>query len=168
MTGYVCRIPSREEMEKKWEYEISLREGAKRKNWEIWKKSAMERAALGQTLPYYGFLDGEIIAEATAALDPAVVENSAGLVDATTAYLFAFRTVDSQQGKGYFSKLFRYMLEDLKARGYKRATLGVEPDEIRNKAIYAHYGFTDFIKRCVEYYPDGTEVAVEYFGRNLE
>ena len=48
----------------------------------------------------------------------------------------AFRTIEDYQGKGYFSKLFKYMIDDLKNKGYKRVTLGVEPEETKNKKRY--------------------------------
>ena len=33
-------------------------------------------------------------------------------------YLSAFRTRKEYQGKGYFSKLYKFMEDDLKSRGY--------------------------------------------------
>ena len=45
---------------------------------------------------------------------------------------------------------------------------GVEPEETENKKIYFHYGFTEHIKNGVEVYPDGTEIDVEYYGKNLK
>ena len=38
------------------------------------------------------------------------------------------------------------MINDLKQRGYKKVTLGVEPTELENKQIYFHYGFNEHIK----------------------
>ena len=67
---------------------------------------------------YYGILNGEIISEATAMLSNLDVKDSTGLVDETTAYLSAFRTRKEYQGKGYFSKLYKFMEDDLKSRGY--------------------------------------------------
>ena len=122
----------------------------------------------GKSLPYYGVLDGQIISEGTAILDGSIAQNSAGLVDTKTAYLSAFHTIPEYQGKGYFSKLFLYMLEDLKNRGYEKVTLGVELQETENKAIYFHFGFTEHIKNGVEAYPDGTKIDVEYYGKNLK
>ena len=60
----------------------------------------------------------------------------AGLVDGHTVYLSAFRTIDKFQGKGYFSKLFHFMIDDLRHKGFTKATLGVEPAEEKNKDIY--------------------------------
>ena len=89
------------------------------------------------------------------------------LVDDHTAYLTAFRTIEEYQGQGYFSKLFKFMINDLKSRGYTRVTLGVEPTELTNKAIYTKYGFTNFIKTAIEEYPDGTKTDVEYYYKDI-
>ena len=164
---FSCKIASVEEMNVKWAYEIA-HSGKDRENWLVWREQHLENYRRGYLLPYYGILDGTIICEATAVLRPEIVQNSDGLVDEHTVYLSAFRTVEQFQGKGYFSKLFRFMLDDLRRKGYTKATLGVEPDEKRNKEIYAHYGFTEFLKSGRERYPDGTEIEVEYYGKTLE
>lgn len=161
----VCRVPTREELERRWETLAQNQDGGG--NWSIWKDQALEQAEKGMCIPYYGFLGEEIVCEATAMLCPEVVQNSAGLVDGSTAYLAAFRTVEEYRGKGYFSQLFTYLLEDLKKRGFTRVTLGVEPSQERNKAIYAHFGFTQLVKRGWETYPDGTAIPVEYYQRLL-
>lgn len=165
MKNYICKLASEEEMCKKWDYEIDLHPNES--NWKIWKASAIERVKKGQSLAYYGILDGKIISEATALLDPQTVQNNIGLVDNESAYLSAFRTITEYRGKGYFSKLFRFMLNDLAQRGYKRVTLGVEPCETKNMQIYFSYGFTDFIKLAKETYPDGETIDVIYYGKNL-
>ena len=166
MNKYICKIASLEEMNTKWDYEIAHADEDK-ENWIIWKKSYIEHMQEGKAIPYYGILNGQIISEATTILDGSIAQNSEGLVDTKTAYLSAFRTIPEYQGKGYFSKLFGDMLEDLKSRGYEKVTLGVEPQEIENKAIYFHYGFTEHIKNGVECYPDGTTIDVEYYGKKL-
>ena len=166
MDNYVCKIASFDEMNTKWDYEIEHAINDK-ENWIIWKKDNIERFQNGFIIPYYGILDGKIICECTAALNSSVVQNADSLVDEKTAYLTAFRTIIEYQGKGYFSKLFRFMIEDLKKRGYEKVTLGVEPEEIKNKEIYFKYGFNEHIKDSKEVYPDGTEIDVEYYGKKL-
>ena len=59
------------------------------------------------------------------------------------------------------------MIDYLEKRGYKRVTLGVEPEELKNKTIYKKYGFTNYIKTCKETYPDGTEIEVEYYSKTI-
>ena len=164
---YICRIASPEEMARKWQYEID-RHTADRGNWVIWREEALRNRREGKTIPYYGFLEGNIICEATAVICPDVLKNSEGLVDSRTAYLEAFRTNEPYRGKGYFSRQFRFMLDDLRGRGYTRATLGVETDDGQNKAIYAHYGFTRHIRTENDSYPDGTVIRVAYYAKEMD
>ena len=166
MSKYICKIATEDEMKRKWDYEI---ENAKNKdNWISWKKENIERFKKGDIIPYYGILNEVIISECTAFINPEIVQNNEGLIDNTTAYLSAFRTRKEYEGQGYFSKLYRFMIDDLKKRGYKRATLGVEPCEKKNKEIYFKYGFTDHIKDAQEVYPDGTIIDVEYYVKDLQ
>lgn len=163
---YLCKIASFEEMNRKWDYEIEHNINDAR-NWIIWKSHFLENFKNDYIIPYYGILDGNIICEATAMLNSEVVQNSEGLVGNGVVYLSAFRTIEEYQGKGYFSKLMKFMLNDLKQRGIVIVTLGVEPAEETNKKIYAHYGFNEYIKSATEIYPDGTVIDVDYYGKNL-
>ena len=61
----------------------------------------------------------------------------------------------------------RFMMEDLKEKGYTKAVVGVEPEEKLNKEIYHHWGFTELICTGNETYPDGTVIDVEFYGRQL-
>lgn len=99
--------------------------------------------------------------------DENIIQNSHELVDDKIVYLCNFSTDKRYRGKGYFSKLFRFMIDDLKRRGYKKVTLGVEPVEIDNLKIYQHLGFDTFIKSAQEIYPDGTVIDVDYYGMDL-
>ncbi len=166
MNNYVCKIATIDEMDKKWNYEID-RATDDKENWIIWKKENIKRFQKRQIIPYYGLLNDKIICECTAILDSSIVQNSDNLVNKETAYLSAFRTNEEYQGQGYFSILFKYMIADLKSRGYKKVTLGVEPNEKKNKAIYQKYGFIEHIKDSKETYPDGTIIDVEYYGKKL-
>lgn len=164
MKEYICKIATIDEMECKWNYEVKKN---KSENWKIWKAEAIERVKNGQCIAYYGILNGKIICEATAMLDESIVQNSSDLVNDKTVYLCAFRTVEKYQGKGYFSKLFSFMIGDLKSKGYEKVTLGVEPSEAENLRIYKHLGFNEFIKSAQEIYPDGTVINVDYYGMEL-
>ncbi len=164
MKEYICKIATIDEMETKWNYEIKKH---KSPNWKIWKAEAIERVKNGQSIVYYVILNGKIICEMTAILDRSVVQNSDKLVDEKTAYVCAFRTIEQYQRKGYFSKLFRFAIDDLKSRGYEKFTLGVEPTEPKNLKIYQHLGFNNFIKSGRETYPDGTVIDVDYYEMEL-
>jgi len=69
------------------------------------------------------------------------------------AYLAAFRTNKEYEGKGYFSKLYRFIENDLKEKGYNALCLGVGPEDVRNIKIYFHLGFIDYIKTLIEHNP---------------
>lgn len=166
MDNYVCKIADINDMYTKWNYEIEKAKEDKA-NWIVWKELHITNFNKGLIIPYYGLLNNKIICECTAAVDKTVIQNSEGLINNETAYLMAFRTNEEYQGKGYFRKLFKYMINDLKNKGYKYVTLGVEPTELKNKEIYTRYGFTDFIKESYEEYPDGTKVLVEYYRKTL-
>lgn len=166
MKEYICKIASVDETERKWNYEI--RKQRKRKTvLEGLKKDAVEHIKNGQSVTYYGKLNNKIICETTAMFDENIIQNSDKLVGGKTVYLCNFSTDKRYQGKGYFSKLFRFMIDDLKNRGYEKFTLGVEPTETKNIKIYQHLGFNEFIKSGKETYHDGTVIDVDYYEMKL-
>lgn len=154
---YRCKIASIDEVLAKMDYEISINPSDKR--WELWKKEAKKFCEQGKRICYIGVLEGQIICEATAAISKDAAQNSEGLIDENTTYLFAFRTKEEYRGKGYFSKLYQFMEEDLKNRGYTKFTLGVEPKEVQNLEIYQHFGFQKFIKEAYEEEPAVDETS---------
>ena len=162
MNNYVCRIASPDEMERRWDDEISLH--TDQENWIAWKGEAIRSARAGRSVPYYGFLGEAIICEATAILNPGP---EAGGETGGTAELCAFRTLKEYRGKGYFSKLMDFMLKDLKRRGYRRAVVGVEPCEKHNMEIYRHWGFDEYVGSATETYPDGTVIDVLFYGKAI-
>ncbi len=164
MKEYICKIASVGEMERKWNYEIRKQ---RKTVLEGLKKDAVEHIKNGQSVTYYGKLNNKIICETTALFDESIIQNSDKLVDDKTVYLCNFSTDKRYQGKGYFSKLFKFMIDDLKNRGYEKFTLGVEPTETKNIKIYQHLGFNEFIKSGKETYPDGTVIDVDYYEMKL-
>ncbi len=162
--AYLCKAATPAEVEEKWNEVCRLHSD---KNNEVWRAEFISYARNGQLVSYYGMLDGARICETTAMLDRNIVQNSEGLTDAQTAYLCAFHTQEACRGKGYFSSLFRFMLADLKQRGYTRVTLGVEPGETETLQIYRHLGFHTYLRSAMETYPDGTRIAVDYYGRDI-
>lgn len=165
MDEYICKIASLEEIHLQWDTLIAEHVNRNQSNWIYWKETTIRDQAEGKIIPYYSILSGRIICEATARICADGKENMEGLVDEETAYLFAFRTVTEWQGQGYW--LYRFMEEDLKKRGYRYLTLGVEPTEEKNNQIYRHYGFVKFIKNEIDTYPNGTKVEVNYYQKTL-
>lgn len=164
--SYICKIPTIKEMNEKWDYEIEIH--SNKDNWIKWKKEWLKNTKEKKIIPYYGILDGNIICEITVSIDKSVVQNNAGLVDDKTAYLNSFRTKKEYQGQGYFSKLFHFVINNLKEKGYEAVTLGVEPNETKNMQIYFHYGFDEYIKSGIEFYPDGVEAFVLYYKKSID
>ena len=166
MKKYICKIATLEEVASMFDFYIE-NDVEERENWLKWKEEALDNIRNNRTINYHGVLNGKIISEATAAIDGENIQNSKDLIDEKTAYLLAFRTLPEYRNKGYFSQLFKFMINDLISRGYEKVTIGVEPKEINNKKIYKHYGFLEHIKDGQEKYPDGTIIDIEYYGKKL-
>lgn len=150
----------------KWNYEIR-RQKQRKTGLKKLKNDAVYQIKNGQSVKYYGKLNNKIMCETTAMFDENIIQNSDELVDNKIVYLCNFSTDKRYRGKGYFSKLFRFMIDDLKNRGYEKFTLGVEPTETKNLQIYQHLGFNNFIKSGRETYPDGTVIDVDYYEIHL-
>ena len=60
-------------------------------------------------------------------------------------YFEAYRIDKNYQGKGLGQQLIEYTINDLKQKGYKEFTIGVEEDNEKAKHIYFKYGFTKAI-----------------------
>lgn len=88
--------------------------------------------------------DGALIGELYAFLN---IEEDHDFADGqTTAYLCAFRIKKAYRGQGFGSALMDAALSDLRRRGFRRATIGV--NEARNEAVYRHFGFSVKLKDC--------------------
>lgn len=162
MEQYICKVANREELLKRWDYLIKIHPG--NNSWVIFRKNAIKNFDDKSTISYLGFLNGEIICELTAYIKPSAFEGDisdpSGLLSNEMAYLAAFRTNKEYEGKGYFSKLFKFAENDLKERGYKELSLGVGPEAVRNIEIYFHYGFREYIKTTIEHDPPKDEFSI--------
>ena len=88
--------------------------------------------------------EGELVGELYAFLN---IEEDKDFADGiTTAYLCAFRVKKEFRGQGLGSRMMESALADLKARGFRRATIGAS--EERNKKLYRRMGFLTEIKDC--------------------
>ncbi len=159
MGNYIFRIANRDELLKRWEDLLEVQHGSSR--WAEYRENAIKQFAENSTIPYLGFLDGEIICEATAYIKESAfigdISEPSGLLSDSMAYLAAFRTNKELEGRGYFSRLYRFMENDLKERGYTELSLGVGPDAVRNIEIYFHLGFREYIKTVIEYEPSESD-----------
>lgn len=114
MDEYICKIATIEEMEQNWNYLVEIHPN--NNAWKIYKEESIKNMKEKNTIVYYGILNGTIISEATAFISNTSDTNE--LVNENTSYLSAFRTRKEYQGKGYFSKLYKFMEDDLKSKGY--------------------------------------------------
>lgn len=155
MNSYKCVIADKDLIIKKWDCEIKKHNNSKL--WIQFKKESLKN--LDTRIVYMGLLNGEIITEATAIVSEYDfnMQNKDVLIGDKKAYLTAFRTNKEYENKGYFSKLYKFMENDLKKRGFKYLTLGVEPCEIRNIQIYFKWGFIKYIKTDYDFVIPGGE-----------
>ncbi len=153
MDNFICKVATREELLKRWEYLIEIHPSNNK--WIEFKNNALKHYDEKSTISYLGFLNNKIICEATAYIKESAfigdISEPSGLLSDSMAYLAAFRTNKEYEGKGYFSKLYKFVENDLKNRGYSELSLGVSPKADRNLEIYFHLGFRDYIKTIIEY-----------------
>ena len=152
MNNYVCKVADRNELIERWKYLVEIH--SVNKIWEKFRDNALNNFDNDNTISYVGILDGEIICEATAYINEDAfiddIDDYDDLLSDERCYLAAFRTNKEQEGNGYFSLLFDYLVDDLKSRGYNELCLGVSPKEVRNMEIYFHLGFRDYIKSTTQ------------------
>lgn len=164
--NYKCVIASKDLLIKKWDEEIE-----KHNNSDVWKQfKTVSLRNINNRIVYMGILEDKIITECTAIIseNDLDIQNKEDLIGNGKVYLTAFRTNKEYENKGYFSKLYKFMEQDLISRGYKIFTLGVEPSEVRNIQIYFKWGFTKYIKTDYEYYPNGEKVIVNYYEKDVK
>ncbi len=153
MDNFICKVASRKELLKRWDYLIEIHPGNNK--WIEFKENALKHFDENSTISYLGFLNNEIICEITAYIKNSAfigdISKPSGLLSDSMAYLAAFRTNKEYEGKGYFSKLYKFVESDLKEKGYKELSLGVGPEAVRNIEIYFHLGFREYIKTIIEY-----------------
>ena len=168
MDNFICKVANRDELLRRWEYLINIHKG--NNQWVKYKENALKHYDEKSTISYLGFLNDEIICEATAYIKDSAfigdISEPSGLLSDKMSYLAAFRVDKEYEGKGYFSKLYKFVENDLEERGYTELSLGVDAENVRNNEIYAHLGFTEFIKSLIEY-DDGKEERVDFYKKNL-
>lgn len=153
MDNFICKVANREQLLKRWDYLIKIHPSNNK--WVEFRENAIKHYDEKSTISYLGILNDEIICEATAYIKDSAfigdISDPSGLLSSDMAYLAAFRTNKEFEGKGYFSKLYNFVENDLKEKGYTELSLGVGPEAVRNIEIYFHLGYRDYIKTAIEY-----------------
>lgn len=179
-----CRPASREDLERIWNQSISNHPGDPQ--WLIWKDQFIldniegraqtfvisysnqpsEGLTKGDDFSENQLLREELIGEATLLLSPlcTAIRGREQLADQKQiANINALRIQASFEGRGYASALIRTVEKWALKKGYEKLSIGVEACESRNRAIYQHWGFNDFIHSEIE---DGDEVL--YFSKRIK
>ena len=106
MSNYVCKVASRDELLKRWNYLVKIH--SDNNSWVVFKENTIRNFDANNIIVYYGLLDDNIICEMTAYIKPDAfigdIEDSEGLYSDTMAYLAAFRTDKEYEGNGYFAR----------------------------------------------------------------
>lgn len=90
-------------------------------------------------------IDGELIGELYAFLN---LDDKDFADGKDIAYLCAFRIKKEYRRKGLGSRMMESAFEDLKEKGFKRVTIGVNSDEPLNIKLYTRLGFREKVKDC--------------------
>ncbi len=157
--NYICRKATREDIVNRWQYLLDIYSGDN--SWVVYRDNTLKNFDEGNIIVYYGLLDNRIICEMCAYIKEEAfigdIEEPSGLLNQNMAYLAAFRTNKEFEGCGYFSKLYKFAEDNLKALGYTELSLGVGPEAVRNIEIYFHLGYRDYIKTTIEHEPPKNE-----------
>lgn len=169
MDNFICKVANREELLRRWDYLIKIHPNNNK--WVEFKENTLKKYDENSIISYLGFLNDEIICEATAYIKESAfigdISDPSNLLNDNMAYLAAFRTNKEFEGKGYFSKLYHFVENDLKERGYKELSLGVSPEAVRNIEIYFHLGFRDYIKTLIECDQSKEEEAIIFYKKKI-
>ena len=166
MSEYICKKATQQDIEIHFK-EKSEKSPRDSMIFDIWKNMVLDRINNNLAIVYYGYIDGHVVCEITAALKPEVIKNPKDVIDEKTVYLMNIETDEGYRKKGYFSKLLTFALADLKSLGYERVTLSYYTDEKNNEEIYKAKGFIEPIKKSSTVLPNGEKKELQYCGKKL-
>ena len=154
----IYRIATKEDFDFLWDRNI--RENPDEPMWPVWRERFRQRIESGTAVTFCVAPEGEPVGECTLELNTGKPEVLCNGTD--TAYLSALRIRQEYEGQGHISKLVRMAEEHARKLGFSRVTIGVEEGELRNRAIYDHWGYVNLIMTEED---DGTQVL--YYAKEL-
>lgn len=160
---YTHRIADRESLEKIWQKNIDRHPGDER--WVRWRDEYIAINEKGLGVTFIVFADDDPVGEGTLLFDPGckAISGKTALADGRSSVnLNALRIEKEHEGKGLVSAMVKSMENHARNLGYETITIGVDECEARNRAIYEHWGFTNFILEEID---DGELVL--YYGKTL-
>lgn len=171
MDRFICKIATVDDILKMYDEEVKSVE-YDQNTLEKSRNITIDRINEKLAITYIGILNDEIIGEITAAIDPVAVinfvHNPDGLIDNKTAYLFNILVKTTYRNMGYFTKLFQYVLDVLKSKGYEKVTIGVDTSNEKNMKIYKKNDFCEHIKTVKKVYGKDNIIEIEYLGKKLK
>ena len=137
------RIATPDDLNALWQYNVDSHPGDDR--WVRWRKEYIGYNQTGAARTYAVVVDGVPVGEGTLLFDSAcsAIAGRTLLADGTTVVnLNALRIRKPWEGCGYISAMVRLMEQHARQAEFSRITIGVDACEARNRAIYAHWGYT--------------------------
>ena len=141
------------ELEWIWDKNINANIGDDK--WVKWGADIVTKFKMGVlgSKPFVALHDDEPIGECYMIISPEndAISGRMELADGkTVANINALRVEKRFRGNGISSKLIKHIEQYAVKAGYKRLTIGVEPNETRNIAIYLHWGYNEFVMYDIE------------------
>lgn len=161
--GFVCRAADEPSLRRIWQKNIDCNAGDPR--WVRWRDEYLRMNADGSALTFIIFRDDEPVGEGTLLFSPqcGAVGGRTVLADGRDVVnLNALRIEKAFEGRGHVSRMVRMMEDEARRRGFTSITVGVEACELRNRAIYAHWGYSEPVLEEIE---DGEKVL--YYSKKL-
>lgn len=159
----IFRAATRDDLERIWQFNVDSHPGDDR--WAAWRDECLRSFGDGSRVTFVCVVDDMPVGEVTLVLSPAhqAIRGRTVLADGgKTGNVNALRVAKAYEGRGYASRMMRLLTEYALAHGLTRLTIGVEASEMRNRAIYSHWGFHEHLMTEIE---DGEEVL--YCGKNI-
>jgi GNAT superfamily N-acetyltransferase len=140
---FTCRRADAESLKIIWQRSIDRNPGDER--WVRWRDEYIAMNRDGRCATFIIFADSLPVGEGTLLIDPAcpAVAGRPMLSDGkTTVNLNALRIEKRFEGQGHVSRMVKMMEDHARGLGFSTITIGVEEKEMRNRAIYDHWGYT--------------------------
>ena len=157
------RATTGDDLERIWD--LNVRNHPGKPIWERFRFQAFRHEERKMSKTYIALRNGEPLGEGTLLFDPAceaVGDLKYIVIPGEATDVNGLRIVKKYEGEGRISRLMKVMEEDAKRLGFREITIGVEPLESRNLAIYLHWGYT----RYLEYEFDEGALVI-YYGNTL-
>jgi GNAT superfamily N-acetyltransferase len=156
-------------LEQRENYNVEIREASLDDLRKIWDKNIVDNPGDDRWVAwadeYIGYntkymaktfvinVDGKLVGEGTLLFSPecSAICGRVTLADGSgTANINALRNSKEYEGHGYVSQMVRVMEDYARNKGITTLTIGVEAQQVRNLAIYLHWGYTKLVHSEVE------------------